>query len=264
VLRFDDRGVGGSGGERVEVSGATTRDLAEDARAAVEFLAGQPEIDPTRVGLVGHSEGGLIAPLAANSSDAARFVVLLAGSAVPGAQVLERQTADITAAEGAPPEIVDWSVLWTRDLIAISASDASRAEAEAEMRGVASRAIAGAPPGAVGDDADAAVEQTIAAFLDPWMRFFLAYDPAPALTQLDVPVLAVFGGLDLQVSAEDNAPAAEAALAGNPDATVVVVEGVNHLFQSATTGAVSEYQTLDEPFEPETTNPIVDWIETQT
>ena len=91
-----------------------------------------------------------------------------------------------------------------------------------------------------------------------------AYDPAPALTQLDVPVLAVFGDLDLQVSAEDNAPAAEAALAGNPDATVVVLEGVNHLFQSATTGAVSEYQTLDEPFEPETTNPIVDWIETQT
>jgi pimeloyl-ACP methyl ester carboxylesterase len=262
VLRFDDRGVGGSGGKRVEVSGATTRDLAEDARAAVEFLATQPEIDPSRVGVIGHSEGGLIAPIAANESDAVRFAVLLAGSAVPGAQVLERQTGDITAAEGASPEIVEWSVGWTRELIAISASDASPAEAEAEMREVASRAIAGAPPGAVDDNPDAAVDQTIAAFLDPWMRFFLAYDPAPALAQLEVPVLAVFGGLDLQVSAEDNAPAAETALAGNADATVVVIDEVNHLFQVAVTGAVSEYDTLDEPFEPGTTDQIVDWIET--
>ncbi len=180
VLRFDDRGVGGSGGAPVEVSGATTRDLARDGQAAVEFLASQPEIDPARVGVVGHSEGGLIAPIVANDSDAVRFVVLLAGSAVPGAQILEQQTADITAAEGAPPEIVDWSVGWTRELIAISASDVSPAEAEAEMRRVASQAISSAPPGAVGDDADTAVEQTIAAFLDPWMRFFLAYDPVPA------------------------------------------------------------------------------------
>ena len=132
------------------------------------------------------------------------------------------------------------------------------------MRRVASQAISSAPPGAVGDDADTAVEQTIAAFLDPWMRFFLAYDPVPALTQLDVPVLAVFGELDLQVSAEDNAPAAEAALAGNSNATIVVIDGVNHLFQAATTGAVSEYQTLDEPFEPQMANQIVDWIETHT
>ena len=263
VLRFDDRGTGESAGEPVEVSGATTVDLATDALAAVDFLSEQPEVAAGRVGVIGHSEGGLIAPIVANDApELVAFLVVLAGPAVAGAEVLERQTADVLTAEGAPAEIVEWSVEWTSQLIEIAASDLPAPEAAEAMREVADAAIASAPPGAVPDDASGVVEATIAAFTDPWMRFFLAYDPAPALADLQQPVLVLFGGLDVQVAADVNASAAEAALANNPDASVAILDGLNHLFQPATTGALSEYGTLGQPFPAETITLIADWIET--
>ncbi len=263
VLRFDDRGTGESAGEPVEVSGATTVDLATDALAAADFLSAQPEVAADRVGVIGHSEGALIAPIVANDApELVSFLVLLAGPALAGAEVLERQTADILTAEGAPAEIVDWSVEWTRRLIEIAASDLPTPEAAEAMREVVDAAIASAPPGAAPDDASGAVEATIAAFTDPWMRFFLAYDPAPALADLQLPVLVLFGGLDVQVAADVNASAAEAALANNADASVAILDGLNHLFQPATTGALSEYGTLGQPFPTETITLIADWIDT--
>ena len=265
VLRFDDRGVGASGGDMVEVSGATTVDLATDALAAVEFLSAQPEVASGGVGVVGHSEGGLIAPIVANDApDLVAFVVLLAGSAVPGAEILERQTIDILTAEGTPAEIVDWNVKWARPLIEIAMSDLPTPEAAAAIRDVADAAVASAPPGAFPGAAAAEVDATIAAFTDPWLRFFLAYDPAPVLADVDVPVLALFGDLDVQVAADVNGPAAEAALVNKPDASVVTINGLNHLFQPAITGAVSEYQTLGQPFPSETVVLIADWIRTYT
>ena len=120
------------------------------------------------------------------------------------------------------------------------------------------------PPGAFPGDAAAEVDATIAAFADPWLRFFLAYDPAPALSDVDVPVLALFGDLDVQVAADVKGPAAEAALVNKPDASVVTINGLNHLFQPAITGAVSEYQTLGQPFPSETVVLIADWIRTYT
>jgi pimeloyl-ACP methyl ester carboxylesterase len=264
VLRFDDRGTGESAGDPVELSGATTVDLASDSTAAVEFLAAQPEVAPGGLGVVGHSEGALIAPIVANDRpDLVSFLVLLAGSAVPGAELLERQTGDVLTAEGAPADIVGWVVGWTRQLIEIASSDLPASDATAQMRDVVTAAIANAPPGAIAGDPAAEVEATIAAYTDPWLRFFLTYDPAPALADLDAPVLAVFGELDVQVAADANAPAAEAALANNPDASIVTVDGLNHLFQSAATGAISEYDALGRPFPPSTITLLDDWIHTR-
>ena len=181
--------------------------------------------------------------MANDAPELVSVVVLLVGPAVPGAEILERQSADVLTAEGAAAEIVDWDLKWTRQLIDIAASDLPTPEAAAALRNVANAAVASAPPGAITGDATAAVGAAIAAFNDPWMRFFLAYDPAPALTDVDVPVLALLGDLDVQVAADVNGPAAEAALADNPDASVVTINELNHLFQPATTGAVSKYQT---------------------
>ena len=206
VLRFDDRGAGDSGGEPVELSDATTLDNAQDALAAVEFLADQPEVAPGRLGVIGHSEGGWIGPIVANQSDKVAFAVLLAGSGTPGADVLERQVADLARDQGATPDVVDWQVGFVRELIEVSRTEQDPAAAEAAMRQILDAAAATAPPGALPADPAAAIEEIIANYNRPWMRFFIAYDPAPDLRALKIPVLAIFAELDLQASAELNAP----------------------------------------------------------
>jgi pimeloyl-ACP methyl ester carboxylesterase len=254
TLRYDDRGVGESGGNPI---GATSADLAEDALAAVVFLADDERF--SAIGLIGHSEGGLIAPMVAAQSDVA-FAVLLAGPGVPGAEVLARQTEDLMRAEGAALRAVDWRVGWGREVIALSASDMDSADVAAQIRGVLEAAAADVPPGLEHMVSETTIEQTVAAFTDPWMRYFLAYDPLPALETLAVPVLALIGELDLQVSAELNIPALEAALTGNADATVTELDGLNHLFQTATTGAVSEYGQIEETLAPRALELVSNWI----
>jgi dienelactone hydrolase len=257
VLRFDDRGAGDSGGEPVELSDATTLDNAQDALAAVEFLADQPEVATGRLGVIGHSEGGWIGPIVANQSDKVAFAVLLAGGGAPGSDVLERQVADLARDQGATPEIVDWQVGFVRELIEASRTEQDPAAAEAAMRQILDAAAATAPPGALPADPAAAIEEIIANYNRPWMKFFIAYDPAPDLRALQIPVLAIFAELDLQASAELNAPATRAALQGNPDATVIVVNGLDHLFQP-TSGPP------DQPFDPDTITLIADWIQGPT
>jgi alpha-beta hydrolase superfamily lysophospholipase len=254
TLRYDDRGVGESGGSPI---GATSADFAEDALAAVALLADDERF--SAIGLIGHSEGGLIAPMVAAQADV-DFLVLLAGPGLPGAEVLARQTGDLMRAGGAARSAVDWRVAWSTEVIALAASDMESADVAARIREVLEAAAADVPPGLEHMVDDAAIEQTVAAFTDPWMRHFLAYKPQPALEALAVPVLALIGSLDQQVSSQLNIPALEAALAGNPDATVTELDGLNHLFQTATTGAVSEYGQIEETFDPQAMELVSDWI----
>jgi fermentation-respiration switch protein FrsA (DUF1100 family) len=254
TLRYDDRGVGESGGNPI---GATSADFAEDALAAVTFLVDDERF--SAIGLIGHSEGGLIAPMVAARADVA-FAVLLAGPGVSGAEVLARQTEDLMRAEGASGSAVGWRVAWGTEVIALAASDMDSADLATQIRGVLEAAATDIPPGREEALSDAAIEQTVAAFTDPWMRYFLAYEPQPALEALAIPVLALIGDLDLQVSAELNIPALEAALAGNSDATVTELDGLNHLFQTATTGAVSEYGQIEETLAPKALELVSDWI----
>lgn len=204
--------------------------------------------------MIGHSEGGWIGPIVANKSDKVAFAVLLAGSGAPGAEVLERQVADLARDQGATPDVVDWQVGFVRQLIEVSRAENDPTIAEAAMRQVLDAAASTAPPGALPTDPSAAIDEIIDNYNRPWMKFFIAYDPAPDLRALKIPVLAIFAELDLQASAELNAPAAQAALQDNPDATVIVVDGLDHLFQSAT-------GPPDQPFDTDTITLIADWIQ---
>ena len=133
-------------------------------------------------------------------------------------------------------------------------------EAAEAIRTIVSAALEN-PPADANEALDQSLtEQFVTAFTDPWMRFFLAYDPAPALEALDIPALALIGGLDVQVSAEQNIPALETALASNDDATVSELAGLNHLFQHAETGAASEYARIEETFSPAAIDLITAWI----
>lgn len=263
VLRYDDRGVGGSSGS---VSTSTSADFAGDALAGLARLAEHPDVDPARVGLVGHSEGGIVAPIAASRSEAVRFAVLLAGSTVPGTEILYEQSAAIQRASGVPEDRIAWNTDFQRRLFAAleagESLEAYREELGAEIReGI--ETLPEAQRAAI-SDVDSYVETQIEGQIDrvetPWFRFFLTYDPTEGLRGTRVPVLALFGGLDLQVLVDQNRPPLEAALAGNPDATVEVLPSANHLFQAATTGSPAEYSTLERDFVDGFLDTISDWI----
>ena len=263
VLRYDDRGVGGSSGS---VSTSTSADFAGDALAGLARLAEHPDVDPARVGLVGHSEGGIVAPIAASRSEAVRFAVLLAGSTVPGTEILYEQSAAIQRASGVPEDRIAWNTDFQRRLFAaLEAGEDLQAYRE-ELGAAIREGIENLPEEqrAAISDVDSHVETQIEGQIDrvetPWFRFFLTYDPTEGLRGTRVPVLALFGGLDLQVLVDQNRPPLEEALAGNPDATVEVLPGANHLFQAATTGSPAEYATLERNFVDGFLDTISDWI----
>lgn len=253
VLRTDDRGVGDSDGD---FGTATMEDFVSDAVAAAAWLTARSEVDPDRVGIVGHSEGAVVAPAAANRSDDVAFVVLLASTGMTGREILELQLVEINRASGAPEEVTrQRSELQKRLLdIATQAPDDSA---------VAERARAAlAESGLTGEAAEAQVR----ALLTPWMKFFLTYDPLPALRELEVPVLALNGEKDTQVPPAENLAAVERALreGGNPDATVRELAGLNHLFQTAETGSPTEYTTIEETMSPAAMELIADWVAERT
>ena len=263
VLRYDDRGVGGSTGS---VSGSTTSDFAGDALAGIARLSEHPDVDPSRVGLLGHSEGAVVAPLAASRSDAVRFVVLLAGSTVPGTEILYEQSAAIARAAGAPEDRIAWNTDFQRRLFAAMEAGADLETFREELDIAIREGIDDLPEEqrAPISDVDSYVQTQVEAEIDrletPWFRYFLTYDPVPALRETRVPVLALFGGLDLQVLPDQNRGPLEAALAGNPDVTVNVLPRANHLFQAATTGSPAEYAMLGHTFVDGFLDTISDWI----
>lgn len=250
VLRYDKRGVGGSGGSEAT---ATTVDFAADAQAAFDYLRSLPEVDARRVGLIGHGEGGAIAPIVAARDRQVAFIVLLAGPAVRGDQLLVAQVSAILAAAGVPPARVQQRVAQERDLLAIVEQQAGGGDA-AEQVQLRKQLAQMAPAARV----DAAIRR-----LDtPWFRYFLRYDPAPALAKVRCPVLAIFGAKDLQVPPALNLPAVRRALqaGGNRDFQVLELPGLNHLFQPARTGEPSEYGSIPITMDPTALQTVAAWI----
>ena len=263
VLRVDDRGIGGSTGSTWQ---STSRDKANDVLFGVRFLRGHDRIDPERVGLIGISEGGLVAPLALNRVEPGTiaYAVLLAGPGVPGADLLRQQLRRIAAANGAPAEMIEELAALQDKGLQIIASDMPPAEAEAALRQVAEEQMAASPETAQlsGEDLETALSAAVDTNLSPWFRFFIRYDPQPALGGLAVPTLALFGGKDTQVDADQNQSAMEAAFAGsgNTDITVRRFPEMNHLFQTAGTGSPNEYAQIEETMAPEVLDLIGSWI----
>ncbi|MDZ4753389.1 MAG: alpha/beta fold hydrolase [Phycisphaerae bacterium] len=268
VMRYDDRGTGRSTGS---FEGASSYDFATDCDEVTEWMRTQPDIDPRRIGLIGHSEGGMIAPVVAkwqwedgDPSVAARFIVLIAGPGVSGAEVLALQMRRLMEAEGATPEEVDSVAVPQTAAIAAIVAKKPTAEIEAAVRTMVEAQIAFAaahgapqPPEAL----EAATKMGVEQLGSLWMREFLDHDPRGWISSLVIPVLAVNGTLDLQVDVDQNLPAIEAAAkAGNVPLTTMRFEKLNHLLQPATTGAVQEYSAIETTIDPAALAYIVDWV----
>jgi pimeloyl-ACP methyl ester carboxylesterase len=245
VLRVDDRGMGGSTGPAAT---ATSADFAVDAGASFAFLGTRPEIARDRVGLIGHSEGGTIAPLVAQADPRVAFIVMIAGPAVSGEALLVEQSRRIQLATAIDPAVVEGNVAIQSRIMHAVAENAESGEAASAAVGVI-LAEAGMPEGQ---------RQAVSAqFANPWTRWFIAHDPAPSLAALRVPVLAIYGGKDVQVPADQNAPALRTLL---PSAEVVVLPDLNHLMQPAGTGLPAEYPIIPTTFDPAALKVIVDWV----
>jgi uncharacterized protein (TIGR03067 family) len=261
VLRYDDRGFGKSGGKFL---GATTADFAEDARAAVAYLKTRPEIDPKRIGLLGHSEGGLVGPLVASISPDVAFLVLLGGPAVPGADLALIQTPLYQRTFGATERQIAFNVAMQKLLIAALNEEGDDAAAAEKVRHTIDKEFERVPaedrPALAHMKADFQQQMTAEAL--PWHRFFLRHDPRPVLAKIRCPVLALYGEKDVQVPPDPNALEAEKALrrGGNKDVTVKTVARANHLFQMCTFGSIHEYCALPQTMAPEVLNQIADWV----
>ncbi len=262
VLRVDDRGVGGSTGVNDQ---ATDEDFAGDALAGVRFLATQPEIAKGRIGLIGHSEGGVVAPLAASRSRDVAFVVLLAGTGLPGEAILMHQTQALLLAAHVPDEVVRQRLELERHILAIVREEKSEPVRRDLLRPLLREGLKMATPAdiaALGGDAEAVIDSSARTMATPWYRFFVGYDPQPALRKVHVPVLALFGDKDMQVVADENMPAIAHALrdAGDKDVTIRNLKGLNHMFQDAGTGSPDEYATIEQTMSPEVLDIVTHWI----
>jgi fermentation-respiration switch protein FrsA (DUF1100 family) len=261
VLRYDDRGIGQSGGDH---AAATTADFATDARAAFEYLTEREETDRSLTGLIGHSEGGIIASMIAAEYDDAGFVVLLAGPGLPGSEVLLEQNIVLLRQLGASQATLDkrteqlseeykllyeeWDNERTREaIIDVSVSFLERyTPEEREQFGFN----------------EEAVRLRAEVLTGPWFRFFMQYDPSTAIRRIGCPVLAMIGEKDLQVDPRMNLPAIEKALkeGRNKDYTVMEMPGLNHLFQTSETGNPSEYARIEETMSPTVLETVSGWI----
>lgn len=262
VLRYDDRGVAQSTGD---FATATSADFATDVEAGMAFLKTRKDINAKQIGLMGHSEGGLIAPMVAAKSKDVAFAVLLAGPGVSGTDVLLLQQKLIGKAGGASDDLLAMNQKINKrlfELIATHADDLPKAKEEikryidTEIKRLSEADQATMKAGLA--NFDQMFEQVSA----PWFRFFLAYDPAPAIQKMSCPVLAINGDKDLQVDAEQNLPAIEKALkkGGNKNYEIKALPNMNHLFQTSTTGNPAEYAQLTETFSPIALNLVSDWL----
>ena len=238
VLRADDRGTAKSTGD---FKTATTADFATDTEAGIAYLKTRAEVNPRKIGLIGHSEGGVIAPMIAARNKDVAFIVMMAGTGVPGDQVIVAQGEAIEVASGKSSEEAAKNATKEKEILTLVETEKDKAVLEKELK----EKLAGQIP-------EAQIGLQIEQVTSPWFRYFLTYDPATALRKVTCPVLAINGSLDKQVLPAQNLPAIRKALeeGGNKHFEVDELPGLNHLFQTAKTGAPSEYAEIEETMSP--------------
>ena len=251
VLGYDKRGIGASTGD---YANATTTNFTTDAEAAVTWLKTRPEVDPAHIGVIGHSEGGLIAPAVAASDPSVRFVVLMAGPGLPGDQILLMQQAAIARAGGQPETVIAAAGKTNKAVFDMIKSAQSLDDAKAKAAAMATDMAAS------GQMTPAQAQTALATITTPWFYEFIRSDPRPTLEKVKVPVLAINGALDTQVPPKEDLAAIKEALKNNADATITELPGLNHLFQAAKTGAPSEYMGIEETMSPVAQKTITDWV----
>jgi len=259
VLRADDRGIGGT---TKGAASDTSENYVGDALAGVEFLKTRKEINPKQIGLVGHSEGGMIAPMAAARSNDVAFIVLMAGPGIVGDKLLTMQNGLISAAE-CDREVKE-SVARVERLFAVARDEKDPAVAKQKLKAESTKVAADARKKL--DAQLASADARINEILSPWFHFFLNYDPRPTIMKVRVPVLALNGEKDTQVPAHEDLDAIEQALkdGGNRDYKIVLLPRLNHLFQTSQTGSPSEYGAIEETIAPVALATMGDWIVAHT
>ncbi|MBC7809500.1 MAG: alpha/beta fold hydrolase, partial [Burkholderiales bacterium] len=266
VLRYDDRGVGESTGDYAATS---IYDFASDGLAAVDYLRAREDIDPAQVGVLGHSEGGIYAAqIGANPDSGVAFIISVAGTAVPGEELLLHQSELILRSTGASQELIDsqrdflieaFPLIAARDWEAVEQLTHDALLEQWEFMTDEQHEQLGSDAEAFAESTTATLRQSITA---EWYPTVIEYNPAPDWAQTTVPVLGIFGGKDVQVDDQQNAePLAEALeQAGNEDFEIIVLPDANHLFQAAETGGLEEYAMLGPEFTPDFLPTISDWL----
>jgi pimeloyl-ACP methyl ester carboxylesterase len=257
VLRYDKRGVGQSTGS---AEMATTMDLASDAECAIAYLKSRKDIDAGKIGLIGHSEGAMIAPAIAAGSQDVSWVVLLAAPATKGEDTLLNQSDLIARTGGLSDAQVLASLNFDKQAYDLLQKEQDSAVVTEKLKGLVKESgmDTALPP--------AALEAQLHMMMSPWFRFFLSYDPLPELKKTKCPVLAVYGEKDLQVPPKINLPILQKAFTdgGNSQADVRQLPDLNHLFQHAYNGSPTEYAAIDETFSPQALQIIGEWVLTRT
>ena len=249
VLRYDDRGVGGSDGE---VKNATSMDFSYDAEAAFDYLRNRKEINATKVGILGHSEGGVINFMVSARRPEVAFLVSLAGPSVNGIEVLKEQQAAILRASGMSEEMVQFNGNANAQMFNIIETSNDREEADTLLR----QLLKGWGYN------EELTEQTVGQMASPWMYYFLRYDPTDAIVKTNCPALLLNGSKDLQVIASQNLPGYEKIIAehGKTNLTLRELPDLNHLFQHCETGSPNEYFEIEETISPEVLEMIVGFV----
>src|SRR5262249_33847394 len=244
----DDRGFGKSTGDFAK---ATTADFATDIAACVDFLKGRKDIDPKCVGLIGHSEGGIIAPMVASQRDDIAFIVLLAGPGTSGEEVLISQAQAILKALKSDEKVLAWQRQAQEKMFALAKEGVDEAKIKAALKEQLER-LPEEERKKFGKTLEGVLEQQVKLLASPWLQAFLKLGNCECLKKVRCPVLALNGGKDLQVPAKENLEGIEKAVkaGGNQDVTVKELPDLNHLFQTAKTGAPTEYGRIEETFAP--------------
>lgn len=265
VLRYDDRGTALSKGD---FKTATSADFATDVESAITYLKTRKEINKNKIGLMGHSEGGLIAPLVASKSKDVAFIVLLAGTGIQGDQILLLQQKLIGKASGVSDEDLQKSELENRKVFDIVNKSTNLEKLNIDLTDFIKQTLkdnpnAEKPEGMSDDDF---VKLQVKQISTPWMQYFIKYNPIPALEKVKCPVLAINGEKDLQVPPKENLEAIKKALTkgGNKRITIKEFPNLNHLFQECKTGSPDEYATIEQTFSPIALTEILKWLQAHT
>lgn len=263
VLRYDDRGIGQSEGI---FETATTADFATDVESAIAYLKTRKDIDTTKIGLVGHSEGGIIAGMVAATSADVNFIVSLAGPGISGYDIILLQTELINKANGKDTTALETELAFLKRSLDMVVAGTDLAEIKSKLKDSVQKEIS-EESGLVPEEMTVeTVDQFVETFTTPWFKFFLTYDPSTSLVTVKCPVLALIGEKDLQVPPKENLSAIENALTkgGNKNVTTKEFPDLNHLFQEAQTGSPTEYGIIEQTFSPDAMLEITDWIKQQT
>ena len=261
VLRFDDRGTAESKGD---FATATSLDFARDVESAIKYLQTRKEINKNQIGLIGHSEGGIIAPMVAAESKDISFIVLLAGTGIPGDQLLLLQQELIGKAMGVSEKQLQESRKINKEAFEIVIKSTNTENLKTELTNYIKQTLKDDPESIKSTGMSEAdfVKMQLSQLTNPWMQYFFKYDPSPTLEKVKCPVLAINGEKDLQVPAKVNLEAIEKALekGGNKNVTIKELPNLNHLFQECDTGSPSEYATIEQTFSPIALTEITNWI----